>query len=47
MKPRILVVGEDGFNGEVAHFVINRDYGDALSAAAFGILYRTGFVDGH
>ena len=33
MKPRILVVGEDGFNGEVAHFVINRDYGDALSAA--------------
>lgn len=33
MKARILVVGEDGFNGEVMHFVINRDYGAALSAA--------------
>jgi len=33
MKPRILVVGEDGFNGEVMHFVINRQYGSALSAA--------------
>ena len=33
MKPQILVVGEDGFNGEVMHFVINREYGNALSAA--------------
>lgn len=33
MKPRILVVGEDGFNGEIMHFVINRQYGSALSTA--------------
>lgn len=33
MKPRILVVGEDGFNGEIMHFVINRRYGEALSEA--------------
>lgn len=32
-KPTILIAGEDGFNGDTGHFVISRDYGNAVAKA--------------
>lgn len=31
MKPKILIVGEEGFHHNIAHFLISRNYADAIS----------------
>ena len=34
MKPKILVVGEEGFHKNLGHFLISRKYADAISACS-------------
>ena len=31
MRPRILIVGEEGFSGNIGHFLISRKYADSVS----------------
>ncbi|MDD6316894.1 MAG: gamma-glutamyl-gamma-aminobutyrate hydrolase family protein [Clostridia bacterium] len=51
MKPKILIVSEDGFAMDTGHFVISLDYGKAISQAgglplvAFDVLHADAYVD--
>ena len=33
MKPKILVIATDGYAKNIAHFMVNTDYGKAIAAA--------------
>ena len=51
MKPKILIVGEDGFNMDSGHFVINLEYQRAISEAgglplmAFDVLHAEEYLN--